>query len=187
MNTPSHAILNLAILGRRSQPQFNPTIVIGALIPDVAMFMFYGWARLIAQIPERQIWRELYYEPFWQNIFDLANSIPLALMGLGIALYYRRTAIALLFASIILHCLEDLPLHHDDAHRHFWPFSQFRFVSPVSYWDPAHYGDIAGPLEVALVLIASLYLFRLIRSRWGKGLLIGVNLLALTQYSWLFG
>ena len=90
-----------------------------------------------------------------------------------------RTGIALLFASILLHCLEDLPLHHDDGHRHFWPFSNFRFESPVSYWDPNYYGAIAGQIELGLMLIASVYVFRRVRSRWTKGLLILANALPL--------
>ena len=87
-------------------------------------------------------------------------------------IYAQRQGIALLFASIILHALEDLPVHHDDAHRHFLPLSDFRFESPVSYWDPNHYEGIVGALEIGLVLIASIYVLRRARSRWTKGLLV---------------
>ncbi|NEP17652.1 MAG: hypothetical protein F6J97_12220 [Leptolyngbya sp. SIO4C1] len=190
MNTPSHIILNLAILGRRSQPQWNPHIALGAFIPDAAMFVFYGWTRVIRDLPERQIWGTLYYDPTWQTIFDLWNSIPLALLGVATGLWLRRrrqtqmlgSAIALCCASIILHCLEDLPTHREDAHRHFWPLSNFRFESPISYWDPNHYGDIFAPIELAIVLLSSLYVFRLVRSRWGRGLLIAVNIFLCLGY-----
>lgn len=178
MNTPAHAILNLAILGRKHRPSWNPLIIWGALIPDITMFIFYLVLKF-SDIPERQIWGEEYYRPFWQATFDLFNSIPLALLGLGIMFYARRTGIALLFASIVLHCLQDLPLHHDDGHRHFWPFSNFRFESPVSYWDPDHYGIIAGRVELGLVLVASIYVFTRVRSPWTKGLLIVANALPL--------
>lgn len=179
MNTPAHAILNLAILNQKQKPDWNPLIIWGALIPDLAMFVFYIALKLATDIPESQIWGEEYYRPAWQATFDFFNSIPLALLGLGVMFYARRTGIALLFASIVLHCLEDLPLHHDDGHRHFWPFSNFRFESPVSYWDPNHYGAIAGRIEMGLVLIASVYVFRRVRSRWTKGLLIVANALPL--------
>ena len=178
MNTPAHAIFNLAILGRRNHPEWNPLIIWGALIPDLAMFGFYALLKL-AHIPESQIWREEYYRPFWQNVFDFFNSIPLALVGLAVALYFSRTGIALLFGSVVLHCLEDLPLHVDDGHRHFWPFSQFRFESPVSYWDPNHYGNIAASIELGLVWIASIYLFRRVRSPITKALLILSSVLPL--------
>lgn len=178
MNTTAHAVLNLAMLNREKRPDWNPLIVWGALIPDITMFIFYGVLKF-AGIPEQQIWGEEYYRPFWQTTFDFFNSIPLALLGLGIMFYAGRTGIALLFASILLHCLEDLPLHHDDGHRHFWPFSNFRFESPVSYWDPDHYGVIAGRIELGLVLIASIYVFNRVRSPWTKGLLIVANALPL--------
>ena len=178
MNTPAHAIFNLALLGRKQQPEWNPLIIWGALIPDLAMFGFFLLLKL-TRVPDRQIWSVEYYRPVWQNIFDFFNSIPLALIGLAITLYFRRTGIALLFASILLHCLEDLPLHHDDGHRHFWPLSNFRFESPISYWDPNYYGAIAGSIELGLMVVASVYVFRRVRSPFTKGLLIVANALPL--------
>ena len=56
MNTPSHAIINLAILGRKAHPEWNWPIVLGALIPDLAMFVFYGWGKLVAGMSDTQIW-----------------------------------------------------------------------------------------------------------------------------------
>ena len=171
MNTPAHAVFNLALLGRKGTPEWNPWIILGALIPDLAMFGFYALLKL-SGVSSRQIWSAEYYRPFWQNVFDVFNSIPLALLGIAIALYFSRTAIAIMFGSIVLHCLEDLPVHVDDGHRHFWPLSQFRFESPISYWDPRHYGHIVGPIELVLMVIVSIYVFNRVRSRWTKGLLI---------------
>ncbi|MEM9266344.1 MAG: hypothetical protein AAGA46_12535 [Cyanobacteria bacterium P01_F01_bin.13] len=184
MNTPSHVILNLALLGRRSKSQHHSPIFWGAMLPDLAMFWFYGWAKLVAQMDEATIWREAYYEPFWQNIFDAGNSIPIALLVIAVALGLRNRyptwqALAdsaiVLAASVILHCLADLPLHVDDGHRHFWPFSNFRFESPVSYWDPDHHGGVAAMFEFLLVMVASWRVWQLLRSRWLKALLLGSN------------
>jgi len=88
----------------------------------------------------------------------------------------------LFFASMVLHHLCDLPLHHDDAHRHFFPFSNIRFTSPVSYWDRNHYGTWGALLELGLVLVSSAILLSNMPSTWGKGLLILVNGLMLTLY-----
>lgn len=186
MNTPSHVILNLAILGRRSRSRLNSPIFWGALLPDLAMFGFYGWAKLIANMDETTIWRDAYYDPFWQDVFDVGNSIPLALLVIALALLVRSrrpqwqtTSIVMIFlaSSVILHCLADLPLHVDDGHRHFWPLSNFRFESPVSYWDPDHHGDIVALGEFVLVLLASGRVWQLLRSRWARVLLIGSNIL----------
>lgn len=183
MNTTAHAVFNLALLNRKKNPEWNPLIIWGALIPDLAMFVFYGVLKL-ADIPESQIWREEYYRPFWQNLFDFFNSIPLALIGIVVMLYLRRTGLALLFGSVVLHCIQDLPVHVDDGHRHFWPLSQFRFESAVSYWDPGHYGNIVAPIEMGLVVLVSFYVFKRVRSRWTKGLLIVANALPLLAYLW---
>ena len=191
MNTPSHVILNLAILGRRSRSQLNSPILWGALVPDLAMFGFYAWARLVANMDDATIWREAYYEPFWQDIFAVGNSIPLALLVIALAVWAKRrrpdwSALAngaiFLAISVILHCLADLPLHVDDGHQHFWPLSSFRFRSTISYWDPDHHGGIVALIEFLLVLIASWRVWGVLRSRWLKVLVISSNVVMWMVY-----
>ncbi|MBD2258812.1 hypothetical protein [Pseudanabaena sp. FACHB-2040] len=182
MNTTSHLILNLAILRRPTQPQVTWPVLVGAFLPDAAMFVFYGWARFWAGLPNSTIWSEAFFAPFWQDIFAVGNSVPLAGLGLGIA-YLRRQPLWMAgFASMLLHHLFDLPLHNDDAHRHFFPLSDFRFISPVSYWDPNHYGVLAALVELVAVLLASVYLLRLIKSRWGRAALLLTNGLTMIFY-----
>lgn len=182
MKTPSHAILNLALLGKPHLPQANLPIVLGAILPDIPIFIFYFWAKLVLQLPETQIWSEAYYQPFWQNIIALFHSIPLAAIG-GLFAYYRGWQIGqIFFLSLVLHSLLDLPVHNDDAHRHFFPFSNYRFISPLSYWDSKHHGDLVSFIETLLVLGATVYNFGLVQSRIGKGLMIAINLLYWLSY-----
>ncbi|MBW4575946.1 MAG: hypothetical protein KME08_11750 [Aphanothece sp. CMT-3BRIN-NPC111] len=176
MNTPSHAILNLAILNQYQRPQANLFIVIGAILPDIPIFVFYLLAKFVYHLPERQIWSTAYYQTFWQNIIATFHSIPLALIGWVIARYLGWKHIEIVFASMVLHSLLDFPVHSDDAHRHFFPFSNFRFISPISYWDPHKYGKIVSFIERLLVLVATLYVFPFVHSYIGKGLLIAVNM-----------
>ncbi|WP_293351714.1 MULTISPECIES: hypothetical protein [unclassified Microcoleus] len=182
MKTPSHAIINLAILGKPQQPQFNLIIAIGGILPDIPIFLFYFWAKYIARLPEAKIWSEAYYEPVVQNIVALFHSIPLAAIGWVIAYYFGWQSVQILFMSMILHSLGDLPVHNDDAHRHFFPFSNYRFISPLSYWDRNHYGSIVSFVEMLLVLLSSYHVFGLINSYVGKGLLILVNCFYLIGY-----
>lgn len=46
------------------------------------------------------------------------------------------------------------------AHRHLFPLSDWRFASPVSYWDPAHHGDVFLAAEADLVALGGLVLLR---------------------------
>lgn len=177
MNTPSHAVLNLFFLGRQPISQFNLAIFIGAILPDIPIFIFYAWAKLVARLPERQIWTETYYEPFWQNVVATFHSIPLALIGWFITYKLGWRTIQIFWMSLILHSLLDLPVHNDDAHRHFFPFSNYRFISPISYWDSKHYGSIVSLIEISLVLLATFPVFNLINSWLGKGLLIANTIL----------
>lgn len=175
MKTPSHAIINLAILGKPQLPQANLIIAIGGILPDIPIFLFYFWAKYIARLPEATIWSQAYYEPFVQNIVALFHSIPLAVIGLLIAYYFGWQSVQILFISMILHSLGDLPVHNDDAHRHFFPFSNYRFISPFSYWDRKHYGSIVSVVEMLLVLLSTFRVFGFVNSYAGKVLLILVN------------
>ena len=175
MKTPSHAIINLAILGRTQHSELNLLIVTGGILPDIPIFLFYFWAKYIARLPEATIWSKAYYEPFVQNIVALFHSIPLAGIGWLVAYYLGWPSVQILFISIILHSLGDLPVHNDDAHRHFFPFSNYRFISPISYWDRKHYGSIVSLVEMLLLLLSTYRVFGFVNSYAGKGLLILVN------------
>ena len=57
------------------------------------------------------------------------------------------------------HTLIDIPLHTDDGPLLLFPFNwELRFHSPLSYWDPAHYGNIFAPLEHLLIVGVLIYL-----------------------------
>lgn len=156
MNTPTHVMISLAALTRRgddSEPTYATPAVAGALIPDAPMFAFYGIEKFVLGSSERAIWTTRYFLPQWQDFFDLFNSMPIAAAGLFIAWRAGRFAWCVFFGSMLLHILCDLPLHHDDGHRHFWPLSDWRFASPVSYWDVNHNGRYAAIGEALLFIV----------------------------------
>ncbi len=158
MNTPAHAVLNLLLLARDGSHRQSAAVVTGAILPDLAIVVFYAW-HLLLGTPESEIWSREYFRPAWQAWIDAFNSIPLILLALPLCLHFRRYWLAALLASMLLHAAGDLPLHHDDAHRHFYPFSDWRFASPVSYWDPDYHGYWASLVEFVCVLAASIFLF----------------------------
>ncbi|NET47714.1 MAG: hypothetical protein F6K09_03105 [Merismopedia sp. SIO2A8] len=172
MNTPSHSIINLWILGQGQSPALQTAVLIGSILPDAPMFLFYFVEKVIYRTPEMQIWREHYYIEGWQNFFDVFNSLPFILVGFAV-MWWRQSSVGMaFFASMALHALGDLPLHHDDGHRHFFPFSNWRFESPVSYWDPNHHGRIAAPIEMLIAIIGCVVLFPTYQSWVGRGLIL---------------
>ncbi|MAF09121.1 hypothetical protein CMK11_01620 [Candidatus Poribacteria bacterium] len=139
------------------------------------MFVFFVVERFVFGHRGSVIWSDRYYDADWQRVFDLFNSLPLLGLAAVVAYVFHRRRVAWAFVSMALHAAMDLPLHNDDGHRHFYPFSDFRFDSPVSYWDPAHFGAYAATGEAVAVLIASAVVYRRLRSRWTRGALILVD------------
>jgi hypothetical protein len=176
MNTQSHAIINVALLSRKDKPYLHRYALLGALLPDLPMFVFFVIEAFILKHSQGQIWSERYFLPQWQNIFDTFNSMPFILIALGIGYSLRSEAATIFCWSMLLHCVADFFLHYDDAHRHFFPFLRFAFKSPISYWDPARYGGIVSIVEILGTLAASVYLFPRLQSRITKGVLIAINL-----------
>lgn len=155
---------------------------IGAIVPDAMMFVFYAVEKLVLQSSEKQIWSERYFASAWQNIFDSFNSIPIVMIALGIAWWTNHRWSFVFLASMLIHFALDLPLHHDDGHRHFFPFWDWRFASPISYWDPKHFGIPAAIGEVVLSGIAWLAVFPTEKRFWARAMLIamlGLELLML--------
>jgi membrane-bound metal-dependent hydrolase YbcI (DUF457 family) len=182
MNTPGHYILNLALLGKTISPKHHLAIAFGAILPDLPIFACYFVAKFVHKMPEDKIWSEAYYEPFWQNLVALFHSIPLALMGAAIfySLDYKPGIVLCL--SLVCHSLLDLPVHHDDAHRHFFPLSDYRLISPFSYWDTNHYGKAVAFIEMILVLGVNPLVLGWLYSPWTKGIVIAIDLFYFLGY-----
>jgi len=186
MNTPAHAVANLLILGRKNKPQQSLPIVIGAILPDLPMLGFYLYEKLLMGAPEELIWSTLYFTPRWQHFFDIFNSLPLMLIGLLIVRRFGPDCLRPLLLSMALHVFGDLPLHHDDAHAHFFPLSNWHFESPVSYWDPNYYGNLFAPLEALMVISGTVVLFRRYPSLLARALIAFVGASYLIYWVFVF-
>ena len=116
------------------------------------MIAFYVYQRTVLATPEALIWSDSYFQPNWQLVFDLFHSIPLLCLMALISWRAKAPRMLAFIASMLLHCLADLPLHHDDAHAHFRPISDWRFESPISSWDPLHHGRLLAGVEMLMVL-----------------------------------
>ncbi|CAB5098070.1 hypothetical protein D3OALGB2SA_1648 [Olavius algarvensis associated proteobacterium Delta 3] len=81
MNTPAHVAVNLVVFGRKHRPELNVPILLGSLLPDLPIIVFYMVEKLYRNLPESVIWSDAYYRPGWQAFIDVFNSIPLALAG----------------------------------------------------------------------------------------------------------
>ena len=159
MDTGAHIICNLVVQSRSSESRVFVAVLIGATLPDLPIMLFYAWESLVMNSAEPEIWSELYFKPGWQNFFDTFNSLPLIAVLLALGVYFKKQLISVLALSMALHVLLDLPFHHDDAHRHFFPFSDWRFFSPVSYWDPKYHGDIMQIIQIVIVIIGLVVLW----------------------------
>ncbi len=190
MNTPTHVMLNALALGRGRWHSHWLAISGGAVAPDLSMVFLYGYERLVRGTPERVIWSTRYFDPDWQLVVDLFNSFPLIGLGALIAWRLRSTAWLAFFASMALHCVTDLLVHREDAHAHFFPLSSWRFISPVSYWDPRHYGWLVGPLELLLIVGGATALFRSETPAWrrlARGVLVtSVVFILFAMTMWAF-
>ena len=159
MDTGAHIICNLVVQSRSSESRVFVAVLIGATLPDLPIMLFYAWESLVMNSAEPEIWSELYFKPGWQNFFDTFNSLPLIAVLLALGVYFKKQLISVLALSMALHVLLDLPFHHDDAHRHFFPFSDWRYFSPISYWDPKYHGDVMHIVQITIVIIGLVVLW----------------------------
>lgn len=189
MNTQTHLLLATALFARPGHENRlrNAAVISGALLPDAVIFVMFGWSKLVG-VPESEVWSDWYFNPPWLTAIDWMNSLPLfgviLLVGWILARdppgFNRLSSVLMLFAlAAITHLLGDLPFHVDDGHAHFVPFSEWRFVSPVSYWDPRHYGTIVSLIELALGLTLIAILWR----RFGGHIVRALLALAVLAYA----
>ncbi|MBV6656330.1 MAG: hypothetical protein KI785_01040 [Devosiaceae bacterium] len=169
MNTQTHLLVAAALFAKPDKPKRNTALIIGALLPDLAIFILFGWA-VVTGVPQSELWGRIYFSEPMLTFTAIGNSAPLygAVALLGWAWARARTGASLpelpvltiLGLAALTHLAGDLPVHVDDAHPHFWPLTDWRFRSPVSYWDVNHYGRAFSVFEAALGVALTVLLFR---------------------------
>lgn len=166
--TQTHLLIAAAAFTKPGQTKRNIAVLTGALIPDAAIYLLFGYS-MIAGIPQSTLWNETYWQANWQIWITIGNSIPLYLGLLIAALLLSapkegrqswQSLPAVFALAALTHLAGDLPVHNDDAHIHFWPLTEWRFNSPISYWDRNHHAGVFAPLEMLLGLGLMILLFR---------------------------
>ena len=175
MTTPTHLLTSLALLARKDRPEANKWLLLGGFLPDAVIYWFFFWEGLVRGGSNEYLWDELYFTPFWQAAVDYWNSIPLILLALGLAFYRKILWLQALTLSMLVHVLGDLPVHNDDAHAHFLPLSNWKFISPISYWDPSHYGDYFLWVELIIIGVCLYCAYPRLNSKAARRWLLGLG------------
>lgn len=182
MNTLAHIIITSAALSRRQAPNRNRAVIMGALVPDASMFVFFAWSRIQGWSGD-ETWNVQYWNEPWQTIGAASNSFILFGALLLFAAWRQWPWLACASLAALIHVGLDFPLHADDAHRHFWPLSDWRFASPVSYWDPGHHGRLGSALETLGVIVAATLLWKRFPSRPWRTLFVVLMALQILAFS----
>lgn len=182
MQTQTHALLGAWLFGRRDSTLMMAGAIAGAA-PDVPMFVIV--AVLAAQGHSgQQIFGHDYFQPWWQHINGLSHSFPLWGLALMTMLFMQRTRPGARWAAIgvtvaaagLAHGVVDFLCHREDAHMQFWPLSDWKFASPVSYYDRRHFGVPVMIGEAVLGLAMAWQLGHWARRRWSRALIAIVAL-----------
>jgi len=145
------------------------------MVPDAAIYLWAPYQILVNKVDGRTLWNELYFQPSMQNLIAYFNSIPIY-AALAITGYVMREKIwgkMLLFFALaaLTHMATDLPVHNHDAYRHFWPISDWRFISPLSYYEVDHHGKWVSFFEAIIALTCIHVLWRRFPKLWIKAII----------------
>lgn len=160
MMTTTHILVAATAISRPRQAGLQIAAVwLGGFFPDLSVFAMVIAARLTG-MGNGNLWRQpdgLYWLEPWQFFSAISNSIPLwaalSLVSWQVSVRLERlkaaATLVMLFAlGCLSHVLLDFPVHTDDAHVHFWPFTDWRFHSAISYYQRDHFGAVVGTIEV---------------------------------------
>ena len=194
MITPSHLVYSWALARvtggsaafTRARTQW---FLAGAILPDLPTYLFFFYHLLFTSVSQRELWDSVYFASAWTPFIQASHSFLLwgAILGIGY-LIHKRAAIWL-SVSALLHVTMDFFVHNDDAYPHFWPLFEWKFISPISYWDPAHYGQYVGTIDTVVVLLLLTWLWHTTKSRVNRIIFItigiGYLLITFTPIVWV--
>ena len=189
MITPSHLIYSWALAKWTEKtvidgPKKHRTaaFVVGALLPDIPVYVFFLVCGVLLGYGHEQLWDDMYFNSGWSVAFTLSHSL-LFWPGIYLVAKYKRWLVAQWVAiSAVFHTVVDFCVHTADAYAHFWPLTDWRFVSPISYWDRASYGQYVGCFDAALVLGLLWWLATRYRESKLRFLIYGLLVLATLRF-----
>jgi hypothetical protein len=188
MNTQSHVIMGAVLFGR-GIPAKAWAGALGGVIPDLPMILIVIVLKL-SGVPGHTIFDDLYWQNWWQVTNAIGHNVwlwgGLVITGLvmrdrlsaSVRSFDNWTTISLFAGSALFHTAIDFLCHREDAHMSFWPVTRWKFMSPVSYYDPAHYGMWFSLFEATLGVCLMVILFRQFKS----SILRGILALAIAMY-----
>ncbi|MEL7644866.1 MAG: metal-dependent hydrolase [Anaerolineaceae bacterium] len=177
MRTLSHLLINSALAkNANSNGLPRSAFLFGAVIPDIPLGLLHIgyslYSRFILEIPSPGLmppgFDELYFtNPWWIASHNFLHS-PSALLIYLVLLWRFRNKVNTvgqwLFWMVVgssIHTIFDIFTHVDDGPLLFWPFDlQTRFHSPVSYYDPEHFGLAFTIFEWSLNVALLIYILR---------------------------
>ncbi|WP_298856110.1 hypothetical protein [uncultured Ruegeria sp.] len=161
MFTQTHLLVGAAVFARPGNRTVALAGLIGALVPDTDVWAMFVIERLRGA-SGCEVFHYRYWEQPWTTLQILLNSIPayltlitLSVVGLLVPALLPRKVVLLVMifaSSALLHVGADFLLHHEDARSQWMPFTNWIYRSPVSYWDPRHYGQYFLIFEIGLGL-----------------------------------
>ncbi len=187
MNTQSHVLLASALftrsgVGNRAR---NIAAISGGFLPDLPIFIMFAWSK-IQGVPEKMVWETWYFAPPWQTIVDASHSIPIYWLIIMASVFLVKSGgknsdygvvIVIFSLSALTHIAGDFFLHVVDGHAHFWPLSDWRFSSPVSYWDPRYYGQYFSVFEIIAGISLCVLLFRRFEEKFVR-VILGLTMIS---------
>ena len=187
MNTPAHLLIGAAAFGRPGTSRLVAAGFVGALAPDLSLYLMASTALFVLGIPPQIVFNDLYFSTAWQTVFAIDNSFIVWGALCAFAVWRRVPWAIALTGAALLHLALDFPLHHDDGRPHFWPASGWVFASPFSYWDRAHGAMWIAPVEAFAAVLATLVLWWRAVPLWARIVslvLLGMEVWIVRQ--WLF-
>lgn len=161
MRTRSHLIINSAFL-------------LGSVIPDIPLGLlhigYYLYTRFFLGIPKPG-WMPPGFDylyiinPWWIASHNFLHSLSVLLSYLILLWKFRNRIMSVgrwLFWMVVgssIHTTLDIFTHVNDGPLLFWPFDlQTRFHSPISYYDPAYFGEMFTIFEWILDALLLVYI-----------------------------
>lgn len=188
MITPSHIIYSWALakkteaseLEDNTSPRRTLAFVLGALFPDTPTYLFFIVCGLILGYSGQEMWGDMYFNSGWSIPITLTHSFILWPILIATASYFGWRFIGWFSMSAFFHSAVDFFVHTDDAYRHFYPFSNWKFHSPISYYNPTEFGQYVSAFDSLLVLVLIVFLYYRYRhtvAHWPRYLLIALGVL----------